>query len=207
MRSLHTCCSAIPSAISAPSSFCDRPRASRWLAERPRQRLTCCGARCVSHRPTRSARRCCSSWERPPRGPGMPMGCSCCATRSLWPTGNRVVPIAGLELAFALGFSSAQSPEAIDVLEHARARPRGRHPANPAGRQPGDVRDLRAGCPPARRPQRCCELAARSNDRPRRACWPCSPRSPLDLAFEGAGADDCRATRRTSAGRRRADAS
>lgn len=96
---------------------------------------------------------------------------------------------AGLELAFALGFSSAQSPEAIDVLEHARL----------------DLDDdtlqtlldasqvTFATCVPAARPRACAALL-RARDAINRPPTPSLPAllSPLalDLAFEGAGADD-----------------
>ena len=96
--------------------------------------------------------------------------------------------IAGLELAFALGFSSAQSPEAIDVLEDARL----------------DLDDdtlqtlldasqvTFAICVPAARPRATAALlrARGAIERPPTPSL-LAVLSPLalDLAFEGAGAD------------------
>ncbi|MCA1699728.1 MAG: AAA family ATPase [Actinobacteria bacterium] len=95
---------------------------------------------------------------------------------------------AGLELAFALGFSSAQSPEAIDVLEHARL-----------DLDDGTLQTLLdasqvtfAICVPAARPRASAALR-RARDAIERPPTPglLAVLSPLalDLAFEGAGAD------------------
>ena len=96
--------------------------------------------------------------------------------------------IAGLELAFALGFSSAQSPEAIDVLEHARLEL-----DDDTLQTLLDASQVTfAVCVPAARPRATAALlrARAAIERPPTPSL-LAVLSPLaaDLAFEGAGAD------------------